>query len=95
MDYHEALKCKGKKVSYEGEEYILMKVFRKQRELMKGVPNPFMSHAFDAILFHQGRNAARIVAIEHITPVPEEKWKRRMQFGDSPGKTAEELQLQM
>lgn len=95
MTFYEAKEHIGRKVRHEGEEYVLLQVWRRKKELLPGVPNPFMQYEFDGMLFHPERSAARIVPIEQIEALPRDPFRRRLQFGSSIAEPEEVTEMKL
>ena len=98
MTFEEAKRSAGKPVRYNGEEYVLLQIFPRKKEFIPGVEYPFalrMLRAFDAILFHPGRNAASFVPIEQLEAVPKKFFQRRLVFGEEPARTEESEEIEL
>lgn len=94
MTYEEANRTCGKPVRYNGEEYILLQLTKRQKYLMPGVENPFYYRAYDGLIYHPERRAAQMVPIEELEAVPKELFKRRFRFGDHLSAEAEEMTME-
>ena len=93
MFYRDALEAKGRKVIYNGEEYVFLEIVRKRSRFPDGSANPFQKWDYDGLIYHEGRRAGRMVPLSDLSPAPRDAFRMRMQFGEKPRAEAEEIRL--
>lgn len=95
MDWSEAFSNRGKKVVHDGEEYVLLQVFKRHLNLAPGIPNPFEKNEYDGLIYHEGRRAGRMVPVESLEVVPKDRFRRRLVFGEKPQGEAEAILMEV